>query len=696
MKLFVKPSLFLLLIIGFSCETDTLEPRKNPRFSITFIQNLDASGAQFAANVFEFGSEDILEHGFVYGKSFQPRIENSEIIKRVGKPSSQFEITASHSMVFGEKYHVAAFMKTQSGYVYSVAVEFESKGSSGFIFRNMDIPDPLYFRDTITVFASDLSRIFSNYEVKVETESARIVEVGNDFFKFLLPDMIFFREGLVVDKTMDFFLTVSGKTLQVKAPFNFKKPEFRIVPNQKVNFGEPVFIEGDYLESTGFFQVNYINEDQIKIPLEGTFNSKTRVGFNTSADFKTSKPKIELIVRGESYFIENSFEINPKDFVSGQNFTLSTSDLVLAKVVNKNINNVFYNRIVTKDWQSPLELSEEGSTNPDELGFVVRPWDGIKRENQFYLDNFGELSQSFINVNLTDPILPNARVSDQFLNSAFENGGRGVSFENNGFFFVGKEVYRLVPENQTLTLVRRSSSQNVFSLSNQFAVLSPNGKIYSGADNLVREGSQVDFFEFDPLTGDITTLPKIPTRATSPLAVYATDQYLYYDGGFVFTEGIGGSPSNERWRFEFSSKIWTKVEDTSFEMGTVTKRYTPFRYKGKLMMIGFDGELSPNTILYEFDENTELWRKVIDLDLSGNPTSNEIFVIGDKAYAIYGTGLWSIDLLSYRTTLFDFIDAFALNQNFRPLLSLGIGGNFYMFNGINFISEFDPEFFPLP
>jgi hypothetical protein len=696
MSSFIKIFLFLLLIISFSCETDTIEPRKNPRFSVAFIQSLDASGAQFAANVIEFGNEEILEYGFVYSKSFQPRVENSEKVKREGKPSSQFEISANHSMELGGKYYVAAFMRTPSGYVYSAPVEFESKGSSGFIYQSIQIPDPLYFRDTITVFATDLSRIFGNFAVQVETESAQVVEVGEGFFKFLLPDMIFFTDQIVTEKTMNFFLTVSGKTLQVSAPFNFRKPEFRVIPNQKVNFGDPVFIEGDYMESTGFFQVNYIDSDQLKIPLTGTFNSKIKLGFNPSADFKTSKPKIELVIRGEPYIIENSFEINSKDFIPGQDFTVSTSDLVLAKVLNKNINNIYFNRIVTEDWESPLEISEEASTSSDELGFVLRLWDGVKRENQLFLDDFGKLSKNFITVKLTNPILPKARVSNQFLNSAIENGGRAVSVEDKGYFFAGKEVYRFVPGSQSLTFVSRSQSQNVFSLSNQFAVLALNGKIYTGADNLVREGSQVDFFEFDPVTERISSLPKIPTRATSPLSVYATDKYLYYDGGFIFTEGIGGKPSNERWRFEFSSQTWEKLEDNSFEMGTNMRRYVPFRYKGKLMMMGYNGELDPNTILFEFNESSQRWEKRNVLGLSGNATSNEIFVFEEKAYAIFGTGLWSIDLSTYQATLFDFIDGFSMNQYFKPLLSVGIDNKIYVFNGVNFISEFDPEYFPFP
>uniref|UniRef100_UPI0025BDD3EC hypothetical protein n=1 Tax=Cecembia sp. TaxID=1898110 RepID=UPI0025BDD3EC len=376
MKIQVKLALAGLLIVLFACDAETLEPRKNPRFSIAFIQNLDASGAQFSANIFEFGNEEILEYGFVYGKSTLPRIDNAEIVRREGKPSAQFEIKATHSMAFGERYHVAAFMRTASGYVYSAPVEFESKGSEGFIFQRIEIPDLLYFRDTITVFASNLSRSIANYSVSVESERATVVELGENYFKFLLPDGISFDERIVTDKTFLFYFLIADKFLQVEAPFNFRKPEFRIIPDQKINFNQPAFIEGDFMESAGFFEVYYVDNQQRMAQLNGNFNSKIRLGFNPSTVFFQNKPRIEVVIRGESYFIDNSFELNPTEFVHGQEFSVTASDFIVAKVTNKNIHNLGFNSIITADFQSPLQLTGEEMLADDELGFVLNLTDG--------------------------------------------------------------------------------------------------------------------------------------------------------------------------------------------------------------------------------------------------------------------------------------------------------------------------------
>ncbi|WP_194974123.1 Kelch repeat-containing protein [Aquiflexum lacus] len=687
MKIQSKIVLFCLIIGLFACEKDTLEPRKNPRFSIAFVQNLDASGAQFAANVFEFGNEEILEYGFVYGKSFQPRIENSEIVKKEGKPAAQFEIKATHSMALGEKYNVAAFMRTATGYIYSAPVEFESKGSEGFIFQRIELPTPLYFRDTITVFASNLSRSIDNYTVIVESEIATVVEIGDDYFKFLLPDGILFDGRIVMDKTFLFYLKIGDKLLQVESPFTFKKPEFRIIPNQKVNYNQPVFIEGDFMESAGFFEVYYVENQERKTQLNGNFNSKTRIGFNPSTFFSQSSPKIEVVIRGEPYLIENSFEINPTEFVTGQQFSVNSADFIVAKVINKNIHNLWYNSIIASDFQSPVELTGEELLEDDEVGFVINMTDGVKRNNRFYFNNFGKLSENFIEVNLTNPSLFHTRIPERFYNVATANGSRAVSMENKGYFFAGKEVFKLTPEIQGFTLVTQSQSNSVFSLSNQFALLAPNGKIYTGADNLTKDGGLVDFFEFDPLTERIVKLPNIPTRSTSPLAVYATDKYLYYDGGFVFTEGEGAFPSNERWRFDFASQTWSKINDAEFEMGTNRRSHLTYRHNAKLFMIGLDNESDNSTFLYEFNETIQKWNEVGALDLPGLPVSNEVFVIGMEAFALFERGLFSFNLVNYQVT------EYSSANYLRPLLSVGITNRIYIYDGYYIIAEVDPEFF---
>src|SRR5690554_2033843 len=109
-KLYFPLFLLLAFLSLNACEEAELNPRTNPRFSVAFVQEIDNTGAEFAANVYDFGSEAIDEYGFLYSTEAEPRFGNSEVVKAAGKPEKSFSLKATHSMVAGETYHVVAYL----------------------------------------------------------------------------------------------------------------------------------------------------------------------------------------------------------------------------------------------------------------------------------------------------------------------------------------------------------------------------------------------------------------------------------------------------------------------------------------------------------------------------------------------------------------------------------------------------------
>lgn len=686
----IKIFLFVLVtVLMASCQTDELEPIRNPRFSVAFIQELDASGAQFAANVYDFGNEEILEYGFVYAESIQPRINNAERVSTSGKPDQFFEIKASHSMQMGNKYYVAAYMKTTSGYVYSATVEFKSMGSEGFVYQRMEIPNPLYFGDTVTVYGQNLSRIPNNYEVSVEGHPARIVQVNEGNFRFLLPAEISFDDRIIYENTLRFYFRIAGKDLMVSSPFYFKKPIFEATPIQHVNYDEAIYIEGDFLESQ-HVRVYYKEEGYV-YDLPVSLNSKNKIGFKPAARFLSQRPKIEVWIRGEKYELSDIFSLNLSDFEPGQSFSIFAGDGITAKTINKNIHNPYFNSLIGDVQGAYVQVYETGLESQNEIFFSIgSEYNVVGRSNKVYFDNYGNRSTNYVTVSLLNPYLPVFRTPDSFQSIAYMQG-RGVSDGDKGYFFREKQVYRFDPNLMTLQVVANTTNNQVFNLANVFAMKAPNGKIYTGADNIIPPGGSIDFFEFDPATAKLTKLPNIPTNFSQPRAVYTTDHYLYYDGGFLLTEGVGYSESTERWRYSFAGKVWEKMVDTIVEESYI-RRHVPFRYQSKLYQIGQEDGTFGN-ILFVFDEQTEQWSKVTTLQANSAVTTNEVFVIGDEAYMGYGNGLWKLDLKTFEETQFSFIDGYNLNSGLAPLVSVGLNNKFYIFNRYYSILEFDPEFF---
>lgn len=123
MKYYYQYIFIVAMAISFSsCYNETIEPAKNPRFSVPSILHVDDVDLHFSANVYDLGGEEIIEHGFAYSTWTQPRKENSEFVSAHGRPSNSFEMKTNHKMEKGKKYYAIVFMRTSTGLVYSSPV----------------------------------------------------------------------------------------------------------------------------------------------------------------------------------------------------------------------------------------------------------------------------------------------------------------------------------------------------------------------------------------------------------------------------------------------------------------------------------------------------------------------------------------------------------------------------------------------
>lgn len=242
------PLFLLLVIFGMNaCEEAELSPRTNPRFSVAFVQDIDDTGAQFSANVYDFGSEPIDEYGFLYSADAEPRFGNSEVIKAAGKPEKVFSLKATHSMVSGQTYHVVAYLKTGETVIFSLPYQFKSLGSTGFIFEKFEHKEQTYFGDTIKVHASNLSQNSSQYSVYFDRLPAAIGEITEDYFTFIIPS--YFPDKVSWSWEMPFHISIeiAKKKMEFEVPLPFATPEFHHLPLQYIDFGGTVGLKGRYL-----------------------------------------------------------------------------------------------------------------------------------------------------------------------------------------------------------------------------------------------------------------------------------------------------------------------------------------------------------------------------------------------------------------------------------------------------------------
>jgi len=245
----MRKQIILLVIVALvgACETAELAPRTNPRFSVAYIQDIDATGAQFASNIYDFGSEEISEYGFLYSIHELPRFDNSEVIRQAGKPEKHFVLKGEHSMVNGRKYQVVAFLQTASGVVFSAPQSFVSQGAAGFVFERMEYKEPMFFGDTITVYGSKFSNNGSNYSVTFQHKEAKVIDFQSDSFKFIIPEFYDFSTYAPDQDVVPISIQVLDKKVEMNLHIPFKDAEFDELEIQHIDYGGSVVISGNYL-----------------------------------------------------------------------------------------------------------------------------------------------------------------------------------------------------------------------------------------------------------------------------------------------------------------------------------------------------------------------------------------------------------------------------------------------------------------
>jgi hypothetical protein len=294
-------------------------------------------------------------------------------------------------------------------------------------------------------------------------------------------------------------------------------------------------------------------------------------------------------------------------------------------------------------------------------------------------------------VTFTDPLLPYLNAEGVF--KEFNGVGGGVSMGEYGYFFRANSIYKFSPSQRKIELVAENKNADVL-LANIFTLKSPNGKIYSGGHsenfNSYKDGPEM--FEFDPINNSLVKLPKIPSTVIQPLSVYATDKYLYYDGGYNLTPAVGYVEVNERWRYEYSTRIWEKLETKSGIKG-YPLRLISFWHSGKLYQIGVENIDDNFIVLQEFDLIKENWTTIAEFSNREPIRSEEISIFGNEALLFTPTRVIKINLDTYKESVVQNVGEASSMLGFSSTHVIGINGKLYTTLYGSQVVELDPAYF---
>ena len=672
------------MVLIFSCnENDDVTPRTNPRFSVTYVQEINATGAEFMATVYDLGSDEILEYGFVFSKADEPRIGRGEVLRAIGQPESTFKLTGDHSMVKGENYYVAAFIKTSQTIVYSETRSFRSQGSEGFVFEKLEGGPEVYYGDTLTVFGTKFSTDLSNYEVKVNQSVARVVDVDERSFKIVIPQEMGFGYPYDYDGKLLVSIKILDKTLELESNIKFYDPIF-YESDREFRYEEDFYIRGRYLRDR---QVNMIYPNY---NLEIVSNSDSMIVFRPIANFETLQPSFQVYMRGRSYEVDKSVRIQRTELDPNQHLKIGTI-YSHALIKGTNFNSVSpYNNFFVSDVDVQQQQVYVDGTTPTEakVSFYTNEVPN-PRFFKVWAFNGGVKSSNYVTIENTEPTLAYMHTYAFPFNSAAE--GRSVNWRDKGIWLLDGKITEVSPKNRSGRILKHVDI-NQGNIASSFAVVHDDVVYFAGQNNTIAS-TPGKFYGYNLSTGSLRELPAIPSKASTPRSVFVSGGYLYFGGGFYIDE-VDVQKVAEGYKFNLATQTWSPW-DKRFPISSYWDFEVTFVHNG--VVYGLVNEINDSdfraTRLMKFDNAQEDWVELATYPYLGYSNGNVAMPVGDAVYVFIGQTLVKINMDNYSQTIVPGVSVYNRGYTGPPFLFLSEGKIYYSAYNDYVIHEIDPAYF---
>ena len=174
-------SLFTLFILK-SCEK---EKYQHPIVHTGEVTNITSEGATFHGRITQMGSEEIVDHGFVWGMMHEPNLKNSNFLKLGKLENETFNAIAQAGFINKQKFYLRAFVSTPEITVYGGVITFISKGGKSHEVIDFE-PKEGTWGDTITITGNYFNQDKKNI-VLFDSYKANIIKASNNELKVIVP-----------------------------------------------------------------------------------------------------------------------------------------------------------------------------------------------------------------------------------------------------------------------------------------------------------------------------------------------------------------------------------------------------------------------------------------------------------------------------------------------------------------------------
>lgn len=348
MKHYLKFPPIIIFIIGaliLTCKKDEMVSRDYPRVTTIEVSDIDSTGALFSGEVFAFGSEEIIDHGFVWGE-YSPSFPNTEYVS-LGKLSDKkkFSIRVDHALASNKKYIVKAYARTLRFTVYGKEINFVSLGSNAPAIIDF-WPDSLRFGEQLYVKGRNLSKLQYGNIVIIENTKTNGLLLNDSIISCVVPSEIDTIQAKIG-------ISVSGNSSYHSKRLRLIAPEIYRVSRNHGLWGDTVTVYG---KGFSFSQYNRIRFNNGIIPFLSYNDSVLKIRVPNDVD----KVESEVII-GPFNYPKFKFYLDNPEIISLNMDTIKTPTNIICNVkgVKKEYSKIIFNGlpISTPVWLSDNKIS---------------------------------------------------------------------------------------------------------------------------------------------------------------------------------------------------------------------------------------------------------------------------------------------------------------------------------------------------
>lgn len=305
-------SVFSLIILK-SCEKDKYQ---HPVVHTGEVTDITPEGAMFHGRISVMGSEEIVDHGFVWDTKKNPVINNSYNHSMGALNFHKFSTFTTSVWEEGETYYMRAYVSDGLNVYYGREVSFVSLGGAAPIITKIT-PIEGTWGDTLTITGNYFSSKPDENIIHIHNYQSEKIHVSDSVIKTIIPAQLDTASSAVS-------ISILGNITYAPERFHLHSPEIFDFNPKSGPHNERVVIDGKYFKP-GSTKV-FFGDKRAKVVDQSNSSATTLV----PKDFAEGELIISIDVFNQRAIAEENFfyekpiitDIFPKSVTWGENITI--------------------------------------------------------------------------------------------------------------------------------------------------------------------------------------------------------------------------------------------------------------------------------------------------------------------------------------------------------------------------------------